>query len=511
MIDLALLGARLILAVVFLVAGLAKLADRAGSRQALVGFGLPGLLATPFAVLLPLAELAVAVALVPLASAWVGAIGALALLLLFVLGIGVNLALGRTPDCHCFGQLHSEPVGWPTLLRNAVLAAVAGFVVGLGAVSPGASAVAWLGALSTFEVALVAGATVGLLLVAGEAWLLLQVLRQQGRLLLQIDGLEERVSALVPAAAGTPAADGAPPVLGLPVGSPAPSFRLDGLRGETLTLEALLAHDKPLLLVFSNPGCGPCQGLLPDIGRLQRERAASLSVALISEGSVEANRNKSAEHGLVQVLLQKQREVAEAYQANGTPAAVVVRPDGTIGSPLALGGDPIRALIAQIQGPPAQLPVLNGHVPTPVPAPVPAAPPAPPSRIGQPAPALKLPDLDGKTVDLASFKGRKTLLLFWNPGCGFCQRMLEPLKSFEADPPKGAPKVVVISTGAVEDNRKLGLRSPLLLDEGFGAGSAFGANGTPMGVLLDEKGRIASEVAAGADAVFALARAPISA
>jgi hypothetical protein len=32
-----------------------------------------------------------------------------------------------------------------------------------------------------------------------------------------------------------------------------------------------------------------------------------------------------------------------------------------------------------------------------------------------------------------------------------------------------------------------------------------------MGVLVDEKGRIASEVAAGADAVFALARAPAGA
>jgi hypothetical protein len=76
---------------------------------------------------------------------------------------------------------------------------------------------------------------------------------------------------------------------------------------------------------------------------------------------------------------------------------------------------------------------------------------------------------------------------------------------------KGAPKVVAISTGVVGDNRKLGLRSQPLLDEGFPAGSSFGANGTPMAVLLDAKGRIASEVVAGADAVLALARAPTSA
>ena len=45
--DAALLIARLLLALVFVVAGVAKLADRAGSRQAAVDFGVPVSLATP--------------------------------------------------------------------------------------------------------------------------------------------------------------------------------------------------------------------------------------------------------------------------------------------------------------------------------------------------------------------------------------------------------------------------------------------------------------------------------
>lgn len=45
--DLLLLAARLMLALVFAVAGLAKLADRPGSRQALRDFGLPTRLAAP--------------------------------------------------------------------------------------------------------------------------------------------------------------------------------------------------------------------------------------------------------------------------------------------------------------------------------------------------------------------------------------------------------------------------------------------------------------------------------
>src|SRR5918992_6370794 len=115
--ELALLTARLVLAGVFAVAGLAKLTDRPGSRQALMDFGVPARLAVPFGVLLPLAELAVAGALIATTTAWWGALGALTLLLLFVAGIGYNLARGRTPDCHCFGQFHSAPAGWVTLVR----------------------------------------------------------------------------------------------------------------------------------------------------------------------------------------------------------------------------------------------------------------------------------------------------------------------------------------------------------------------------------------------------------
>src|SRR5687768_9342155 len=116
--ETALLVGRLGLAAVFLIAGFAKLADRQGTRQAMVDFGVPRVLAAPIGILLPLVEIAIGVALIPAASAWWGAIGALALLLLFVLGIGVNLALGRRPDCRCFGQLHSAPAGWRTLVRD---------------------------------------------------------------------------------------------------------------------------------------------------------------------------------------------------------------------------------------------------------------------------------------------------------------------------------------------------------------------------------------------------------
>src|SRR6266550_8111485 len=97
----ALLIARVLLAAVFLVAGLAKLVDLAGSRQALRDVGVPAVLARPFGLLLPLAELAVAVALLLPATAWWGALGALVLLLLFVGGIRLWFCTHCSTNAEC--------------------------------------------------------------------------------------------------------------------------------------------------------------------------------------------------------------------------------------------------------------------------------------------------------------------------------------------------------------------------------------------------------------------------
>jgi hypothetical protein len=66
-------------------------------------------------------------------------------------------------------------------------------------------------------------AALALALLAVETWLLVEVVRQQGRILLLLDALE--TGAGVPAPVATAA--------GLPVGRPAPAFSLPGLYGET--------------------------------------------------------------------------------------------------------------------------------------------------------------------------------------------------------------------------------------------------------------------------------------
>jgi peroxiredoxin len=511
-----LLVARLVVAGVFAGAGVAKLADRAGSRQALVDFGLPAALAKSLTILLPLAELAVALTLIPASTALWGAVGALALLLLFVAGISMNLARGRTPDCHCFGQLHSAPVGWKTLTRNGALAAVAGFVVWQGWQGDvGPSPIAWLGVLSATQLLILVGGAVVLGLLAGQWWFLIHLLRQNGRLLVRIEALEAR-----PASGGAPqpspnGTQQTQPAAGLPVGSEAPSFNLIGLHGERLTLDSVRSSGKPVVLLFTDPNSGPCNALLPKIGRWQQEHQDKLTIALISRADPEENRAKAQEHGLQNVVLQEDWEVCEAYEVGGTPSAVLIGPDGKVASPVAGGAESIRGLLSYAVGERAQLPMQAPQQsqgqgqPCPNCGKVHAAAPTVPAtqKVGEEAPEVKLPDLEGNTVELADFRGEQTLVLFWNPGCGFCQQMLPDLKEWEATSTENAPKLLVVSAGSEEANREMGLTSPVLLDQNFATGRAFGASGTPSAVLVDDEGKVASEVAVGAPAVMELAGA----
>jgi peroxiredoxin len=511
--DAALLIARLVLAGVFALAGVAKLSDLEGSRKAIIDFGLPAVLASPLALLLPLAELAVAAALIPASTAWWGVLGALGLLVLFVVGISLNLARGRKPDCHCFGQLHSAPAGWKTLARNGVLAAVAGFVLWEGYDVAGPSAISWLGALSAAQLLALVGGVLVLSLLAGQWWFLAHLLRQNGRLLVRLEAVEESVAAgggLAPSQNGTALHQAE----GLPVGSEAPEFGLSGLHGETLTLEALRASGKPVLLFFTDTGCGPCNALLPDVGRWQQEHAQKLTLALVSRGESEENEIKAQEHGLKSVLVQKDWEVSESYDVRGTPSAVLISAEGKISSPVAGGAEGIRNLLSYAVGERARLPMqphqrqAQGQ-PCPDCGKVHAAAPTVEAaqKVGEEAPKVKLPDLEGTTVELADFRGEETLILFWNPGCGFCRQMLPELKRWESEAPESAPRIVVVSAGTEEANREMGLASAVLLDQQFAAGRAFGASGTPSAVLVDAEGKVASEVAVGAPAVMELAGA----
>ncbi|HEY6343361.1 MAG TPA: MauE/DoxX family redox-associated membrane protein [Bryobacteraceae bacterium] len=457
---------RLILALVFAIAGIAKFADLAGARKSLADFGAPAFLVHPVALVLPGLELACAFGLLWGGSVFWGAAGAIVLLVLFTAAAGIAIARGKRPNCHCFGQLYSTPVGPKTLIRNAVLGAMAALVLWQ---APNATPDALRQGLRPFETGWPAAAVVlGLLLVL-HFWTVLVLLQQNGRLLLRVEALEARVSPPEPEQPG------------LPMDVDAPNFTLSGLDGETVVSTALFQTEEsqtenPALLVFAEPGCGACETLFPEIAQWQVEHGDRISITVISSGPREANLNRRDKHHLQNVLLQKDHEVAKAFKSEATPAAVLIR-NGRIASPLAEGVDAVRGL------------VVGSTLP-------------PPLQKGDRVPELGLPDLNGEVFDLSTLRGRHTLLLFWDPGCGFCQGMVTDLRTQELARPTNAPDLLIITKGTADATRAHGFRSRVLVDRYSAAGTLFGANGTPGAVLLDEEGRVASELGAGACATF---------
>jgi thiol-disulfide isomerase/thioredoxin/uncharacterized membrane protein YphA (DoxX/SURF4 family) len=502
--DVTLLIGRLILAAVFLVAGIGKLADVPGSRRAVASFGVPEPLAAPIGLFLPLAELAVAVALLPIAAAPWGALAALVLLLAFVAGISLNLARGRTPDCHCFGQIYSEPVGAGTLIRNGALALLALFLIVAGRTAAGLDPFAWMIGFTAAERLGVVLGTLAVALLAAQSLFLLRLTRQNARLLRALAGSAEELLE----ASQTP--DDPPASFGLPVGSPAPRFTLPDLHGSMVTLDDLLAEGKPVMLVFTSPTCGPCAALIPEIGRWQREHPARLTIAAIGEGTVDMNQPKAAEAGLLDLLLQRAREIGEAYDVHGTPGAVIVYPEGVIASPVALGADSIRGLLEQVLEMVASpLIALQDNVRVEEQPDQTSAPGRQAVSVGDPLPDLPVTELTGRTVALPDLIDSETLLLFWSSSCGFCAQMQPTLEAWELNPPPGAPKLVVLLSPTAGGKQVVSFRSSIVIDRDGTVARALGANGTPMGVLVDAEGRVASPVAAGEAEVMELAQGRI--
>jgi peroxiredoxin/uncharacterized membrane protein YphA (DoxX/SURF4 family) len=476
-----LLLARLLLAAAFLPAGVSKLHYRQRSRQSLVDFGVPKPLAFPTSILLAIGEVLLAMGLVIASVAWISAIAATALLIVFIYAIGINLALGRKPECNCFGQLYSRPITWSLAARNGLLASFAVFVISAGPKQP-----SFLNAIRNTATArdpvFLAIAVAALALLIVQSFVLYRLVQQGGRILLRLDAMEEQLGSGAPT---DPA-----PLPGLPVGYPAPAFELPDLDGTPISLDRLRAGGKPVILVFTHPTCGPCAAFLPEAVAWQRDSYAHFNLVLISQGDAASNRATLKDHSIHSVLLQRENEISEQYDALGTPSAVLIRPDGMVGSPVAIGAEAIRSLISN---------TINESV---------AGLVAIQLSEGSTVPPLVFPDLDGRMFNLSELRGKPAILLFWNPGCGYCQRMSDDLKSWEKKAAKTGTHVLLISRGAVDENRKQSFRSPILLDQNFSAGKAFGVAGTPSGVLVDNEARIASKVAVGRQEIFGIIFSP---
>src|SRR5262249_55693848 len=96
------------------------------------------------------------------------------------------------------------------------------------------------------------------LLIAFGGWLAYQLVRQNGRILLRLEGIEKRM-------ASRPAKHGREPG-GLPIATVAPDFELPDWAGVRRKLSEFRGKD--LLLVFFSPKCGFCTRMAADLAAL---------------------------------------------------------------------------------------------------------------------------------------------------------------------------------------------------------------------------------------------------
>lgn len=129
---------------------------------------------------------------------------------------------------------------------------------------------------------------------------------------------------------------------GLNAGVTAPEFSLPALGGGEIALSTY--RGSRVLLIFSDPHCGPCDELAPELERFHR-RATGTHVLMVSRGTVEANLAKIEEFGLTfPVVLQRHWEISRAYGMFATPIGYLINEEGIIASDVAIGNEAILAL-----------------------------------------------------------------------------------------------------------------------------------------------------------------------
>src|SRR5262249_14814151 len=130
---------------------------------------------------------------------------------------------------------------------------------------------------------------------------------------------------------------------GLPAGTAAPPFRVPRLDGGELSLVDY--QGRRVLLVFSAPNCGPCNQLAPRLEQFHK-RSAVIEILMVSRGEVAANRAKAKEHELTfPIGLQGHWEISRAYAKFATPVGYLIDERGMIAADVAVGVEPILALL----------------------------------------------------------------------------------------------------------------------------------------------------------------------
>ena len=122
----------------------------------------------------------------------------------------------------------------------------------------------------------------------------------------------------------------------------APGFRLPRLNGGEIALSDY--RGKRVLVVFSDPHCGPCRHAASAL-QARYSAASEVQLVMVSRGDRGDNLAKVSELGLTfPVVLQQQWEISRLYGMFATPIGYLIDERGVICRDVAVGVDAILAL-----------------------------------------------------------------------------------------------------------------------------------------------------------------------
>jgi peroxiredoxin len=324
------------------------------------------------------------------------------------------------------------------------------------------------------------------------------------------------------------------------------------------------------LLVHWNFECGFCDSIAGELARLETSfQKHDAQLLLLAYGEAKANQEQAAEHGLkCPILLMKEQEKPAPFEHEGTPVAYLLDEKGRVAAPVARGADRVLALALEVASPEPEASVADIATPQPsaLPGERPLAETPRPHRVslprfllrqeiglgdlikrvtsalgikpcvgcerraallnrwmvfsgmagsglkaGTPAPIFHLPDLQGRTVSLEEYRGRRVLLVFSDPQCGPCDELAPHLVRVHREYANDGWGVIVVGRGNAEENRRKaaqhGFEFPVLLqDRKWKVSKEYGTLATPAAFLIGEDGVIANDAAVGRDAIVALVR-----
>ncbi len=335
-----------------------------------------------------------------------------------------------------------------------------------------------------------------LLLTSLGVWFVLYlIIRQQGRLLLRVDRLEQD------ATFGVGWEEGARTPAGLREGEPLPPFRLPDLAGNKVASEDFAG--RRVLLVNWSPDCGFCDLIAPDLARVVPDlRKRNIDLVLASYGSARRIRRFNGEHGLEGTVLLQQHSDLEAFQNLGTPVAYLLDENGHVAKPLAIGTDEVLELALHASGGRRRLGAERTLEESKI--------EREGLKRGTPAPTFTLPAVDGRTVSLSDFRGRNVLLVFSDPHCGPCQDLAPELARLDRRRVGDDLQILMVGRGDLGENRRKalehGMEFPVIVQSRWKLSKEYGIFATPVAFVIDEQGVIAEDVAVGPEQILALAR-----